>query len=107
MSFPEQQEDKIITFALSPKDYYYELKLAKFLYKIDKIEGPSIEDLAVWAHNFAIGALSRQLGQLYVVSSFKKKEIEEQKENLLPDFEFQSYNSSIQTLSVLAMTYHD
>ena len=39
MSFPEQQEDKIITFALSPKDYYYELKLAKFLYKIDRIEG--------------------------------------------------------------------
>lgn len=36
MSFTEQQEDKIITFALSPKDYYYELKLAKFLYKIDR-----------------------------------------------------------------------
>ena len=68
MSFTEQQEDKIITFALSPKDYYYELKLAKSLYKIDK------KDLAVWAHNFAIGALSRQLGQLYVVSSFKKKD---------------------------------
>jgi hypothetical protein len=32
-------------------------------------------------------ALSRQLGQRYVVSSFKKKEIEEQKENLLPDFD--------------------
>jgi hypothetical protein len=88
MSFPEQQEDKIITFALSPKDYYYELKLAKFLYKIDRIEGPTIEDLAVWCHNFAIGALSRQLGQRYVVSSFKKKEaVEEQKENILPDFD--------------------
>jgi SpoVK/Ycf46/Vps4 family AAA+-type ATPase len=59
----------------------------KFLYKIDRIEGPTIEDLAVWCHNFAIGALSRQLGQRYVVSSFKKKEIEEQKENLLPDFD--------------------
>jgi hypothetical protein len=64
MSFPEQQEDKIITFALSPKDYYYELKLAKFLYKIDRIEGPTIEDLAVWCHNFAIGALSRQLDRV-------------------------------------------
>jgi len=28
MSFTEQEEDKIVTFALSPKDYYYELKLA-------------------------------------------------------------------------------
>ena len=87
MSFTEQQEDKIVTFALSPKDYYYELKLAKFLYKIDRIEEPTIEDLAVWCHNFAIGALSRQLGQRYIVSSFKKKQIEEQKENLLPDFD--------------------
>jgi hypothetical protein len=43
--------------------------------------------LAVLAHNFAIGALSRQLGQYYVVSSMKKTEIEEQKQNLLPDFE--------------------
>jgi hypothetical protein len=85
MSFPEQ-EDKIVTFARSPKDYHFELKLAKILYRIDKIEGPTIEDLAVWAHNFAIGALSRQLGQFYVVSSMRKKEIEEQKENLLPDF---------------------
>lgn len=87
MSFPEQEEDKIVTFALSPKDYYYELKLGKSLYRIDKIEGPAIEDLAVWAHNFAIGAPSRQLGQFYVVSSMKKKEIEIWKENLLPDFE--------------------
>lgn len=88
MSFPEQQEDKIVTFALSPKDYWYELKLAKFLYKIDKIEGPTIEDLAVWCHNFAIGALSRQLGQLYVVSSKKsRQEIQEDQKNLLPDFE--------------------
>ena len=31
--------------------------------------------------------MSRQLGQQYVVSSFKRKEIEEQKENLLPDFD--------------------
>jgi hypothetical protein len=38
-------------------------------------------------HNFAVRALSRQLGQFYVVSSMRKKEIEEQKENLLPDFE--------------------
>lgn len=87
MSFAEQQEDKIVTFALSPKDYWYELKLAKFLYQIDRIEGPTIEDLAVWCHNFAIGALSRQLGQRYIVTSFKKKQIEEQKENLLPDFD--------------------
>ena len=36
MSFPEEQEDKIIQFALTPKDYYYELKLAKFLYRIDR-----------------------------------------------------------------------
>jgi|GEM_PF-1840910 hypothetical protein len=28
MSFTEQEEDKLDTFALSPKDYYYELKLA-------------------------------------------------------------------------------
>jgi hypothetical protein len=41
MSFPEQEEDKLVTFALSPKDYY-ELKRAKFLYRIDKIEGPTI-----------------------------------------------------------------
>lgn len=87
MSFTEQQEDKNVTFALTPKDYHYELKLAKFLYRIDKIEGPTIEDLAVWCHNFAIGALSRQLGQYYVVTSMKRKEAEEQKENLLPDFE--------------------
>lgn len=49
MSFPEEQEDKIMQFALTPKDYYYELKLAKFLYRIDKIDGPTLEDLAVWA----------------------------------------------------------
>ncbi|MGH9952978.1 MAG: hypothetical protein ACRD5J_15275, partial [Nitrososphaeraceae archaeon] len=85
--FPRTRGYKIVTFALSPKDYYYELKLGKSLYRIDKIEGPAIEDLAVWAHNFAIGAPSRQLGQFYVVSSMKKKEIEIWKENLLPDFE--------------------
>lgn len=73
MSFTEQQEDKNVTFALTPKDYHYELKLAKFLYRIDKIDGPTIEDLAVWCHNFAIGALSRQLGQYYAVTSMKKK----------------------------------
>jgi len=28
MSFPEQEEDKLVTFALGPKDYYYELKRA-------------------------------------------------------------------------------
>ena len=77
MSFTEQQEDKNVTFALTPKDYHYELKLAKSLYRIDKIDGPTIEDLAVWCHNFAIGALSRQLGQYYVVTSLKKKEAEE------------------------------
>jgi len=42
MSFTEQQEDKLVQFALTPKDYHYELKLAKFLYRIDKIEGPTI-----------------------------------------------------------------
>ena len=42
MSFTEQQEDKLVQFALTPKDYHYELKLAQFLYRIDKIEGPTI-----------------------------------------------------------------
>ena len=28
MNLPEQEEDKLVTFALSPKDYYYELKRA-------------------------------------------------------------------------------
>ena len=40
--------------------------------------GPTIEDLAVWAHTFAIGALGKQLGPLHIVSSFRrKKELEE------------------------------
>jgi hypothetical protein len=88
---PEEQEgeDRIVTFALSQKDYHYELKLAQFLYKIDKIEGPTIEDLAVWCHNFAVSVLNKQLGQLYIVSAYKnKKEIEEKKKLVqLLDFE--------------------
>jgi hypothetical protein len=85
MSFPEQEEDKIVTFALAPTDYYFELKLAKFLNHMDKIEGPTIEDLAVWAHNFAIGALSKQLGQLHIVSLFKQKQELDEKKKLFPD----------------------
>lgn len=47
--------------------------------------GPTIEDLAVWAHTFAIGALGKQLGPLHIVSSFRrKKELEEKILQLLP-----------------------
>jgi hypothetical protein len=47
--------------------------------------GPTIEDLAVWAHTFAIGALGKQLGPLHIVSSFRrKKELEEKISQQLP-----------------------
>lgn len=42
MSFQEQEEDKIVQFALTPQDYHFEYKLAQFPY-IDKLEDPTDE----------------------------------------------------------------
>ena len=88
MSFREQiGGDRNVTFALTPSDYAYELKLARYLYNMDKLDEPTIEDLAVWAHNFAIGALSKILGQMYLLRAKKTQLEEEGKKALLPDFD--------------------